>query len=1049
MNSNINPNPNLELSLLENEIEKISSRYQLSNSQQQFSFTQTLQQNGSLSNRGGPMSQQLNYQDGNQTNQQEMMQQQMLQSQMYNQQTLPLQMPQQSMIQTYNLNQGNLQAPTLKLNENNYQDGLINAIKSPSVLTFGGTMINSNSNGVSNSAYSQSTTTRQSQNVIPDLINPLQEQTLNNQGQIPKPKDQKQNSQQVTINPSKINPKDLSNEELEYIIKTGKIPPRLIQAQNKVVAIDLASLNKKLVDNESPAHPKFQSVNRTYKFFPKPFRQFSNFKDSRFIPELSSNQSQAASQAMKALSDKVKQLESENQLLNDKLSITETQYSDQVHRLQQKLREEIEKSQRTELQMKEELQMLKRQVENVENEKLRHLEENSSEREQWRTQLKQVEEENSGLKRQLEENLEKYAGIEETIRDIRRREQHLRERYEREVDSEKERGMLIEKDVEDTKRRYEDLKSKLKEKNKNLEVENQQLNEELDKLKSEKERQINHLQRDLERWKRECQMLKEEMSILGGSGDQEQQKFVGGKECKKEKKTKLVSSGITPKSSQYVQNRRCKSPLKQRNLEDPNNILIRTMNVNQTIDDQIFKSIESNTNTDQSQPSGQATKRSKAAKKTIEKNIRKISESVTKQTAKQSKIKNKKRHNSNNPNVSSHQQKIEMHQQRTSSALKNRVSSSERKSRSRSSHNHNMLQNHSSASKLTKSKLKNLNSQLDSQIRKNSRGKSPNLQKSKHKERSLNGVQSQSNLISINTKKGRAENVEILDNNSSIDTKLQESKDYIFIENNPSQRSQSNQRQQQQQLFEQNLQFRNQNQYKRPSIESIGSIPFGLSSTNSEYGAFLYSHQSSVDQNAGSNFLMPNIIDPTSSQVNLDRYSKPLDLNDFNSSVSNPQSMSGTLAFSQLNGSQSTKNAIQHERLSVDNQIFYLEREIFDFNQQYKTLLSQQSQALSSSNNNHSSSSGNLNIQLRQVAQLLEDKSERLFELKKQQQQMLLQNTYRSSVNTEFSAGKLQQNALAKSSSNVGLYNGNEYCNQASNPFIETGVRSYQIKEQQ
>jgi len=26
----------------------------------------------------------------------------------------------------------------------------------------------------------------------------------------------------------KINPKDLSNEELEYIIKTGKLPPRIM-----------------------------------------------------------------------------------------------------------------------------------------------------------------------------------------------------------------------------------------------------------------------------------------------------------------------------------------------------------------------------------------------------------------------------------------------------------------------------------------------------------------------------------------------------------------------------------------------------------------------------------------------------------------------------------------------------------------------------------------------------------------------------------------------------------------------------------------------------
>lgn len=40
------------------------------------------------------------------------------------------------------------------------------------------------------------------------------EQTLNKEGKVPS-------------KPKAINPKDLSNEELEYIIKTGSLPPRL------------------------------------------------------------------------------------------------------------------------------------------------------------------------------------------------------------------------------------------------------------------------------------------------------------------------------------------------------------------------------------------------------------------------------------------------------------------------------------------------------------------------------------------------------------------------------------------------------------------------------------------------------------------------------------------------------------------------------------------------------------------------------------------------------------------------------------------------------
>jgi len=48
--------------------------------------------------------------------------------------------------------------------------------------------------------------------------------------------------------------------------------------------------------------------------------------------------------------------------------------------------------------MKEELQILKRQLESAENQKLRHLEENSSERENWRLQYQKLESANALLK---------------------------------------------------------------------------------------------------------------------------------------------------------------------------------------------------------------------------------------------------------------------------------------------------------------------------------------------------------------------------------------------------------------------------------------------------------------------------------------------------------------------------------------------------------------------------------------------------------------------------------------------------------------------------
>lgn len=87
---------------------------------------------------------------------------------------------------------------------------------------------------------------------------------------------------------------------------------------------------------------------------------------------------------MKALQDRIRQLESENQLLEDKIAISESQQRDQISKLQLKLREECEKSSAKEQHYKEELLIIRKQMENAEQEKNRHLEENSNEREQWR-----------------------------------------------------------------------------------------------------------------------------------------------------------------------------------------------------------------------------------------------------------------------------------------------------------------------------------------------------------------------------------------------------------------------------------------------------------------------------------------------------------------------------------------------------------------------------------------------------------------------------------------------------------------------------------------
>ena len=87
---------------------------------------------------------------------------------------------------------------------------------------------------------------------------------------------------------------------------------------------------------------------------------------------------------MKALQERIKQLEGERQVLEDKVAVAEAQARDQAVKLQKKLREESEKNSAMEQHFKEEMQIMKRQMESAELEKTRHLEENSNEREQWR-----------------------------------------------------------------------------------------------------------------------------------------------------------------------------------------------------------------------------------------------------------------------------------------------------------------------------------------------------------------------------------------------------------------------------------------------------------------------------------------------------------------------------------------------------------------------------------------------------------------------------------------------------------------------------------------
>lgn len=115
------------------------------------------------------------------------------------------------------------------------------------------------------------------------------------------------------------------------------------------------------------------------------------------------------------------------------------------------MKEEVDKANAREVHFKEELQILKKQLESVEHEKMRHLEENCSEREQWRTQYKRVEEENLTLKRELQDQIDQYGQIEETIKDIKMRESQLRDKFDREIESERQRAKTCEAELEEVK----------------------------------------------------------------------------------------------------------------------------------------------------------------------------------------------------------------------------------------------------------------------------------------------------------------------------------------------------------------------------------------------------------------------------------------------------------------------------------------------------------------------------------------------------------------------------------------------------------------------
>ena len=81
---------------------------------------------------------------------------------------------------------------------------------------------------------------------------------------------------------------------------------------------------------------------------------------------------------------------------------------------------------------------------------------------------KKLEEDNQKLKKQMEEEMSKYSNIEDTINDIKRREAQLRDRYESELQNQRDKVKMLTQEMNDNKESYDRLKAKLQEKNKQL-----------------------------------------------------------------------------------------------------------------------------------------------------------------------------------------------------------------------------------------------------------------------------------------------------------------------------------------------------------------------------------------------------------------------------------------------------------------------------------------------------------------------------------------------------------------------------------------------------
>lgn len=174
--------------------------------------------------------------------------------------------------------------------------------------------------------------------------------------------------------------------------------------------------------------------------------------------------SKAYSTAMKALQDRIKQLERETGHCNEQSKLIERTLEEEREKLQKKFLEELGRCSEIEKQVRSQLQeeqdkltqakheiveltqnkdFMMKQIQQIEREKERHLEQNTEEKELWRKEknelLKKIEESNKKVKDAKSEK----EGLMQNIKEISEKFENLDKQFERtKKDSETESGKL-------------------------------------------------------------------------------------------------------------------------------------------------------------------------------------------------------------------------------------------------------------------------------------------------------------------------------------------------------------------------------------------------------------------------------------------------------------------------------------------------------------------------------------------------------------------------------------------------------------------------------